>query len=232
MTSSIAIDGVAPRRRRPAVYRIALVTFVVMGWIATSMLWPRRADFRAFDGGEVGRLDAAMWRSYYERKPARLFWQLARSLRAQFDIGFVRSFPTAYLAAKAAFVFKDGRSRADYAKALPELERYFASINAVAAEPFDANAAARNELEWWIIRREPGTHTTADWERLIAAVAAEIYHVPAERAAEYARLRVEAMVLRDQRGGSITEDDWRRINALLEQSWGSLAAAVRKRSAS
>ena len=61
---------------------------------------------------------------------------------------------------------------------------------------------------------------------LIAQVASEIYHVPAERLAEYARLRVEAMVLRDQRGKRITEEDWGRITRLLEQSWSSLAIEV------
>jgi hypothetical protein len=145
----------------------------------------------------------------------------------QFNAGFWNSFPIAYRAAKSAFTFKDGTSRDDYAKALLDLERYFAAIGDLSLTPFNATAAARNELEWWIIRREPAQHTTADWERLIAAVAAEIYGVPAERLTDYARLRVEAMVLRDQRGDGITEQDWSLIENLLERSWGELAGAVR-----
>lgn len=132
----------------------------------------------------------------------------------------------AYHAAKAAFTFKDGRSRDEYVKALPDLERYFADINALSLTPFDVKAAAKNELEWWIVRREPAQHTTADWEGLIAAVAGEIYQLPAERFSGYARLRVEAMVLRDQRGAEITEADWSRIGNLLERSWSALASAV------
>ncbi|MGQ0642061.1 MAG: hypothetical protein ACT4P6_15025 [Gemmatimonadaceae bacterium] len=208
--------------------RVALFAFALLpAWIAFDLLMPRSNDFRQFDPVVTGRLDADMWRSYYERKPAHLFWQLAHSLRVQFDAGFWGSFPIAYRAAKAAFAFKDGTSRDDYARALPDLERYFASINALSQTPFNANAAARNELEWWIIRREPTLHTTADWERLIAAVAAEIYSVPPERLADYARLRVEAMVLRDQRGQSITAQDWAEIRNLLERSWSELASAVR-----
>ncbi|MGQ0647050.1 MAG: hypothetical protein ACT4P7_05735 [Gemmatimonadaceae bacterium] len=76
-------------------------------------------------------------------------------------------------------------------------------------------------------RREPARYATSDWERLIAAVAAEIYGTPPERLADYARLRVEAMVLRDREGTSITEDDWTHITALLEGSWTALAQAVR-----
>jgi hypothetical protein len=197
-----------------------------MVWITIDVLLPRRTDLRQFDPVTSGRLDGEMWRSYYERKPAKLFWQLAHSLRVQFHAGFWNSFPIAYRAAKAAFTFKDGRSRADYDQALPDLELYFAAINNLSLTPFNPKSAARNELEWWIIRREPEQFTTSDWERLIAAVAAEIYAVPPERLAEYAHLRVEAMVLRDQRGENITEDDWSRIGGLLERSWTSLANAV------
>ena len=206
---------------------LLILTAALAAWIATDLLIPHRTDFRNFDPIVSGRLDAAMWRSYYERKPARLFWQLAHSLREQFHSGFWSSFPMAYHAAKAAFTFKDGRSRVEYAKALPDLERYFADINALSLTPFDVKAAARNELEWWIVRREPAQYTTADWERLIAAVAGEIYQLPADRFAAYARLRVEAMVLRDQQGEKITETDWSRISSLLEQSWSALAAALR-----
>jgi hypothetical protein len=209
--------------------RIALLIAVALpAWIAFDVLIPSRTDFRQFDPVATGRLDADMWRSYYERRPVKLFWQLAHSLRVQFDAGFWESFPIAYRAAKAAFTFKDGRSRDDYARALPDLERYFAAINGLSLTPFNPKTAARDELEWWIIRREPKLHTTADWERLIAAVAAEIYGVPAERLTDYARVRVEAMVLRDRQGSNISEQDWSEISSLLERSWSELAAAVRR----
>jgi hypothetical protein len=197
-----------------------------MAWIAIDVLLPRRTDLRQFDPVASGRLDGEMWRSYYERRPAKLFWQLAQSLRVQFHAGFWNSFPMAYRAAKAAFAFKDGRSRADYDRALPDLEQYFAAVNNLSLTPFNAKSAARNELEWWIIRREPEQFTTTDWERLIAAVAAEIYAVPPEHLAEYAHLRVEAMVLRDRRGENITDADWEQIGSLLERSWTSLSNAV------
>ena len=208
--------------------RIALVIVAALpAWIAFDVLIPSRTDFRQFDPVATGRLDADMWRSYYERRRARLFWQLARSLRVQFNAGFWESLPIAYRAAKAAFTFKDGRSRDDYARALPDLERYFSAISDLSLTPFNPRTAARDELEWWIIRREPQLHTTADWQRLIAAVAAEIYGIPAERLTDYARLRVEAMVLRDERGSNTTEQDWSEITSLLERSWSELAAAVR-----
>lgn len=57
----------------------------------------------------------------YSRERAKLFGQLAELLRAQYRLPFWRSNAVAYRAAKAAFVFKDGRGRADYERALPDL---------------------------------------------------------------------------------------------------------------
>lgn len=216
------------RGRRPgrltsgrSLVRWALVALALAG--IADVVFARRETFRDFDAATMGRLDAGMWRAYYERRPVSLFRLLLRAHREQFGTGVLRAFPVAYRAGRAAFTFKDGRSRAAYARALPDLERYFASLNAIAAEPFDVPQAARDELEWWIIRREPSRFSTADWERYVAAVAANIYHVSPERMATYARLRVEAMVLRDRKGARITDDDWRAIGGVLERAWAALA---------
>ena len=53
------------------------------GWVLADLLLPWRVDLRRFAPTEVARLDAAMWRSYYEKKPVRLFWQSARLIREQ-----------------------------------------------------------------------------------------------------------------------------------------------------
>jgi hypothetical protein len=49
-----------------------------------------------------------------------------------------------------------------------------------------------------------------------------------DKLAEHARLRAEAMEIRDTKAeqGGVTEEDWRRIDELLHQSWRSLHAAV------
>ena len=182
----------------------------------------RPSDLRTFDAAAVGRLDTDMWRSYYERRPVRLFEQMITLLRTKYGMRPLEALTNAYRAAHAAFVFKDGRSRADYEKALPDLEAYDRDINARSARPFDSHRAATLELEWWIVHREnpPGLPDA------LAALQAEIYGVPAERFAEHARLRAEAMDLRDGKGSAITEADWQRIGELLAASWKSLYRAV------
>jgi len=95
--------------------------------------------------------------------------------------------------------------------------------------PFDVNRAARLELEWWIIHRERAKHPEGDLDRALAELQAEIYHVPVEKLIEHARLRAEAMRIRDTKAGAggVTEADWTRIGEVLRESWRSLSQVVR-----
>jgi hypothetical protein len=200
----------------------------LLGWIAFDLYGPRRTHIRDFDADEVARQDTAMWRSYYGRQRFSLFRQLSELLRTQYNLPFLRSNLVAFRAAKAAFVFKDGHSRADYEKALPDLRDFYRELRKVSDVPFDAERAAQLELEWWIIHRERESHPEDDLPRALADLSAEIYQVPAERLMEHARLRAEAMNIRDKQAGAggVTEADWKKIDELLHASWRSLKAAV------
>jgi hypothetical protein len=233
MVTTMTTTETLPARRgkgraRRALKVSGLILAVLLAWVAYDLYAPRRTSLREFDADEVARLETAMWRSYYGRQRARLFVQLGELLRTQYRLPLVRSNVVAYRAAKAAFVFKDGRGRADYERALPNLFKFYEEIRRVGDVEFDAERAARLELEWWIVHRERKRHAPGDLERALADLAAEIYRVPAERLSEHARLRAEAMEIRDDKAeqGGVTEDDWRRIDELLHASWRSLHAAV------
>ncbi len=207
--------------------RTLLLTLLALGvWVLVDLAWPARSDLRQFDPAEVARLDGAMWRSYYEKKPMKLFWQSAELCRNQFGVPFWQSFRLAFYAARAAFVFKNGKNRADYQRALPPLTQYFARISALSAAPFDAAEAARFELEWWIIRRERDRHPPAEWVEFLSKSSAVVYHQPAAQFNEYARLRVQAMLYRDARDEAITEADWAKIEGVLRESWEAFRRAV------
>jgi hypothetical protein len=159
-----------------------------------------------------------MWRSYYDHRPIQLFLELATLLRREFELPFWRSWQGAYYAARSAVVFQRGRERAEYRRALPDLVEYYSLIRSASTTPFDVRRVAELELEWWIVHRQaPGNLPTA-----LAELPAAMYGQPAPEFAEHARLRAEAMVLRD--GGG----DWGRIGALLERSWVSLHDAVNR----
>lgn len=213
--------------RRNSILRLTLGGFLLLiGWITIDLNLRPKHSLREFDPAEVARLDADMWRSYYERKPLKLFSQLAELMRSQYGAPFWQSWLLAGYAGRAAFVFKDGSSRADYARALPHLRNFYTGINRLADKPFDVEKVADMELEWWIIRREKAQFSPADWERILADEAAEFYHLPTQRFATHARWRVRAMLLRDSLGEEITERDWQRIRVLLGASWRALYTNV------
>ena len=217
-----------PRRRR--VLLIMAIVLVVLGvWTSIDLFAPRTSHLREFDPDEVARLETAMWRSYYDKQQVRLFFQLAELLRKQYNMPFVRSNVVAYRAAKAAFVFKRGKERADYEKALPDLIKFYEAVRKVSDIPFDVDRVSRLELEWWIIHRQRAQHAEGDLARSLAELQAGIYNLPAQKFAEHGRLRADAMTIRDTKAesGRVSEADWNRIAELLRGSWRSLAQAVK-----
>jgi hypothetical protein len=216
------------RLARRALAALAVLLVALGGWIAFDLSRAHSTDLRRFDADEVARLETAMWRSYYSRERVKLYTELGELLRKQYGFRYWKSQEVAYHAARAAFIFKDGRGRTDYERALPDLVEFYGAIRKASNSDFDVQRAAQLELEWWIVHRERARRQPGDLERSLAALAAEIYHVPAERLAEHARLRADAMRIRDDKAaaGGVTEEDWARIDALLHASWQSLLRAV------
>ncbi len=202
-----------------------LLSIVLIGLLLDLYL-PIKKDFRRFDPVVTGQLDEMMWRSYYEKKPVKLFFQLTKLMRSQFGAPLVRSFVMAYRSAKAAFIFKNGTNRAQYEKAFPDLKKYFTHINALSKEHFDVDQMTHDELEWWIIRRERDQHPPSDWSTILQKELANMYHMPMETFKPHADLRVEAMVYRDNKGDQITQSDWDKIQNMCIDAWTLLYKAV------
>ena len=209
---------------------LLLLALLFVGGVLYDLYFPRTAKMREFNADEVARLETAMWRSYYEKKQVQLFNQLSELLRTQYHMPLVRSNQVAYYAASAAFTFKDGKSEKDFEKALPELVNFYSAIRKMSDVPFDVDQVARLELQWWIIHRERWKRKPDELPKALAELQAAIYGVPLDRVMEHGRLRAQAMAIRDTKadaGQAMTEDDWKKINELLRQSWGSLAEAVK-----
>lgn len=209
--------------------RIAGLALLILAiWIVWDLSGRREHDLRDFDPHEVARIETAMWRSYYDHQPVRLFGQMTELLRSEYGFPFWRSVVGGFYAARAAEVFQAGHQRSDYERALPGLRRYYAMVRQTTTPVFDVNAVARLELEWWIIHRQQGQYTPADLDRSLAELQAAIYSRPAILFAGHAQAREIAMLLRDAGGrrGSPSEAEWRRIGTLLDSSWDSLHKVV------
>jgi hypothetical protein len=206
------------------------ILLLLVAWICIDLFYPFKREISKLDGEETGRMEAAMWRSYYEKKKMKLFFESATLIRKEFHFPFWRSHRAAYDVAKAAFAFKDGHNRDDYAKALPYLKKYYNLVNDISTVEFNTDSAAGTELEWWIIRRERDKHPPTEWEYWLSLGASVVYHIPPDSFREYSRLRVQAMLLRDDKGEQIKEEDWKTINAILVKAWQSFANALSHKS--
>src|SRR5436190_6230758 len=214
-------------RRR---YLLIGIILVILVWLGIDLFWPHQSDLREFDPDAVARLETNMWRSYYDRHEVRMFFQLAKLLRTQYRVPFLRSNVIAFEGAKAAFIFKEGKQRSDYNRALPDLVWYYNAILHMTSRSFDVDRVAQLELEWWIVHRDRDKYGRDALDRSLAALQSEIFSLPIDRFMEHGRLRAEAMVIRDSKweAGGVSESDWVAIYDLLHRSWGDLWIQVHR----
>ncbi len=212
-----------------SVRRVLLAALaIIIVYTGIDLFWPFKSDLRQFDPIAMGKLETAMWRSYYSRQPVKLFFELAEVLRTQFHFPLLRSYLGAYYAAKAAFVFKDGKQRSDYERALPDLESYYRLIRNIGNINFNVTQASKLELEWWIVHRQRETQRAGALGLACAEAAAEIYQVSVDLTMEHGNLRAAAMVIRDNgaANGGVSETAWTEIESLLLRCYQSLWRVV------
>ena len=195
-------------------------------WVVLDLYWPTHADLRQFDGGDVGRLETATWRSYYDHRSIDLFTELVELVHREYRMPFWRSVAAGYYAAHAAIVFQRGHERPDYELALPDIVSYYGLVRRGSTTDFDPEAVAKVELEWWIVHRQRDRHAPGDLEMALANLQSAIFHEPPDRFITHARARAEAMVLRDNNAEHMTQADWDHIEQLLVTSWTSLNRAL------
>ena len=205
---------------------IMLAISVVYG--GADIFRPLHRDLRQFDPASVAKLETRMWRSYYERQPLALFLDLSEMLRTQSQFPLLRSYVGAYYGTMAAFVFKQGQQRADFEKALPELQAYFGMVRNTGSVNLDVRRAAELELEWWIVHRHRAGYPVGALGRACAVASAYMYQLAPEAALAHGQLRAAAMLARDERAdaGRLSETDWSDIEALLLRSYQALQRAL------
>jgi hypothetical protein len=148
--------------------------------------------------------------------------------RTAYRFPWLRSYVGAYYGASAAFIFKEGRGRGDFDKALPALKSDFALIRNTGNRSFDVERTSALELQWWIVHRQRARYPPGALAAACAAEAAALYGVPVESTAQYGQLRAQAMLFRDAReqAGRVTENDWIAIESLLRRGYVSLGHSV------
>jgi hypothetical protein len=170
-----------------------------------------------------------MWKAYYRRQPARLFGLLVQAIREQARVSWPRALGASILLTRAAAGF--ARATGDYERYAPDIGRAYRMLRL--PEHVDAEAVARHELRWWVVRREIGLAAGAAAGDAITDLYATLYDVPRERVAEAGRLRGLAAEVRDRGanedpGGSRGAGTayWPEVARLLRDSYRSLSGAV------
>jgi hypothetical protein len=182
-----------------------------------------------FDPDRLAILELRMWKAYYRRQPARLFGNLVLGLREQAHASWPRALLAAGWLTKAAIGF--ARASGDYERFAPDVVRGYRTIGL--PDVVDVETVAREELRWWVVRREIGLTAGAEAGTTIARLYAAFYRVPVERVAEAGRLRGDAAEVRD-RGATADPDGprgdgagyWPEVGRLLRRSYRSLSRAV------
>ena len=186
-----------------------------------------------FDPDELARLETRMWKAYYRRQPARLFGLLVQAIRAQARLSWPRALAASMLLTRAAAGF--ARATGDYERFAPDIGRAYRMLKL--PEHVDVEAVARQELRWWVVRREIGLSAGSAAGDAISALYATLYSVPEADVAEAGRLRGLAAEVRD-RGATADSDGptgpglayWPEVGRLLHSSYRSLRAALDGRS--
>jgi hypothetical protein len=203
------------------------ISFVTLAAIAVFAAWaafPRRPSLATFDPDALARADTQMWRAYYDRRYLALFAGLYSLARDQYGFSPLDAARIAVLAASAAKTFQPTRSRAEAEAALPALIAYYGIAAKAVPAPFDVEAAARAELDWWQARREGAS--AESYGLTIARTSALVFGRDNAPLREAGILRARAMDYRDTHGAAMTEADWTAIYEQLQTAYRMLKRGI------
>jgi hypothetical protein len=174
-----------------------------------------RPNPRGFDPQEMGRLESAMWRSYYDGRWLRLIGQTMQVSCGQYGFSWWDGARLSKHAAIAAMYF---RRETNDPRCIGQLESYYGIVRHATRISFDVSEAARLELQWWQERRRDVP--PAQYARTIARLSGFIHGVGEVEAMESALLRTQAMVYRDaRRDGKMTDADWEEVSRQLTAAY-------------
>jgi hypothetical protein len=181
-----------------------------------------RPNPRGFDPQEMGRLESAMWRSYYDGRWLRLIGQTMQVSCGQYGFSWWDGARLSKHAAIAAMYF---RRETNDPRCIGQLESYYGIVRHATRISFDVSEAARLELQWWQERRRDVP--PAQYARTIARLSGFIHGVGEVEAMESALLRTHAMVYRDaRRDGKMTDADWEEVSRQLTAAYTVLKNEV------
>jgi hypothetical protein len=186
-----------------------------------------QTNLTLFNYQKVAKLEMEMWRAYYSHRYVILFLLLFRDLRSQFHFGWSVALSAAYYAGLAAADYRINKGQENFSRIEKNLIQFYCLVSENCTKPFDYTKAAELELEWWNIHRYRNKYKKT-LEVSLAESIAVIFNGRTKDFMEYARLRAQAMVIRDEADIKKKEPDWSQIEELLLTSWRSAHYAIQR----
>ncbi len=187
---------------------------------------PWRGTIWRFDPDRLGRLEADIWRHYYEKRFFALAFDCYSGVRENYRVSPYQAATMAWGLARAARMFQSSRNRQEAERAIPVLEKCYRRLVRATDAVLDPHRAATLELEWWQQRRE---HVLPEqYAKTIAELAQEVYSRGDDPLIKAAALeRAEAMAFRDShRRSRMTDADWNVVTEKLIRSYRLLHEAL------
>jgi hypothetical protein len=179
---------------------------------------PQRGD-QTFDPDQVAATETRIWKAYYQRNIQLVGFELIDLLVGQFHLSPPDAFAVAIDLSSAVQAFQS--IRGDYlAHVLPSLKGAYGRLKMLKNGTWDAEAAARAELEWWVKRRTPGHNSPEEVGRSIAKLYKILYGRSNQDIEQAGLLRAQAAHLRDK------TQDWTKIQKLLQDSYRLLVRGI------
>jgi hypothetical protein len=176
-------------------------------------------DKLPFEPDRVAAAEVRMWKAYYDRKIQEVGFELIALLVGQFHLSAPDAFIIAVDLSSATLAFQSIRE--DYqTQVLPGLRGAYGRLKILTNGAWDAEAAARAELEWWVKRRTPGHNSQEEVGRSIAKLYTILYGKSNKDIERAGLLRARAAHIRD------TGSDWSTIRRLLQESYRLLARGI------
>lgn len=189
----------------------------------------------AFEAQQVAKEEVAAWKDYYDNDVTGLVQHLSHLVIIEFRLNQITAWKTVIpeLIA-AAEIFKnlaENTSQDVYdSKVLPHLEIAYEAIREALHGQWDPHQAAKDELDWWVYRRQQKTSNPEVVGKKIADLYQLIYgkndHHHFVRAGYLRAVAARYRDLSQKDWNRIEDDDWIIIENILEQSYKELVLGI------
>jgi len=188
-----------------------------------------------FDPQQIAKEEVAAWKDYYNDDTTGLIQHLSHLVIVEFRLNRMTAWTSVIPELiKASTIFKhlpSNSSESTYeSEVLPHLEKAYEAIHQAWNASWDPKIAAKDELDWWIYRRQQKTVNPEIVGKKITDLYLLIYGNHDDHHFERAGyLRAVAARYRDlcqESWKHVSDLDWNIIENILEQSYKEVLSGI------